>query len=155
MTTVAFCLILSDFLSCVTKIIMRSEAEQSKSSTSKWPLLYSVEIQTSLMYLLTVYVSLLAPFPDSPQENEHLNFIYDFIYEKLERVQVKFLSFCSDFILFLYQLTSTKFSSFVLLGLIYGPIKLFLKNSNSIPPINVLLISKTRDEKRSYNQPFY
>lgn len=65
--------------------------KKSSASSPKWPFLYSVDIQTSFMYLLTVYVSLLAPFPDSSQENEHLNFIHDFLYNQLDRVQVTLL----------------------------------------------------------------
>lgn len=65
-----------------------SSVKKLNIKSTKWPLIYSVAIQTNLMYLLTVYVSLLAPFSDSLQENDHLNFIHDALYEQLDRVQV-------------------------------------------------------------------
>lgn len=70
---------------------MTSESvKKSSVPVTKWPVLYSVDIQTSFMYLLTVYVSLLAPFSDATQENDHLNLIHDFLYGQLERTQVRF-----------------------------------------------------------------
>jgi hypothetical protein len=60
---------------------------KSKTS-SKWPLLYSVDIQCILVFLCTVYVSFVSPFPTSLAENEHLNFIHDYIYDRIDRFQV-------------------------------------------------------------------
>ena len=57
---------------------------------SKWPLLYSVDVQTALMFLCTIWLSLLAPFPISGEENEQVNFVHDFVYGLLDQVQVHF-----------------------------------------------------------------
>ena len=67
-------------------------AENAKLKTlnrpTNRPFLYSVNVQTVLMYLCTVFVILMAPFPISTHENDHLNFIHDFVYEQLDRIQV-------------------------------------------------------------------
>jgi len=59
------------------------------SSSSNWPFLYSVDVQTSLIFFFTVILSLLAPFPDTVNENDQLNFIHESIYELLDQIQVK------------------------------------------------------------------
>ena len=59
------------------------------SSSSNWPFLYSVDVQTSLIFFFTVILSLLAPFPDTVNENDQLNFIHESIYEQLDTIQVK------------------------------------------------------------------
>ena len=59
------------------------------SSSSNWPFLYSVDVQTSLIFFFTVVLSLLAPFPGTVSENDQLNFIHESIYEQLDTIQVK------------------------------------------------------------------
>jgi hypothetical protein len=67
--------------------------EIKKQAVASWrsyrPFLYSVDVQTSLIFFFTVILSLLAPFPDTVHEIEQLNFIHEAIYEQLDRVQVE------------------------------------------------------------------
>lgn len=77
-----------------TTFIANSEVEKNYKRFvfgSKWPLLYSVDIQTALMFLCTIWVSLLAPFPISGEENEQVNFVHDFVYGLLDHVQVSII----------------------------------------------------------------
>mgnify|MGYP001809883835 CR=1 FL=1 len=65
---------------------IKKRVETSRSSS--WPFIYSVDVQTALIFFFTVILSLLAPFPDTADEIEGLNFIHEAIYEQLDQFKV-------------------------------------------------------------------
>ena len=62
--------------------------DKTKFLASKRPLLYSINVQTAIILMLALHLCLLSPFPTSKAENVTLNFLHDFIYQLLDRVQV-------------------------------------------------------------------
>lgn len=70
--------------------LLNLSAKPAKSSESNWAFYYSVNAQSLLMFLVSVYLVLLSPF-STESENEHVNFIYDFVFGRLDSIQVSIL----------------------------------------------------------------